>query len=396
MTVTKARTLIVIGMAILLGALSYLAVTVGVRSLAASAAESQAQEAARDGPGSLPAFVYNAEETVATTSGYGPPGPVSMVFAGTEVHTGLSGELEHPWIAISGHTGAYRALDAPHLPAAAEDGAVSVSPDGSAMAWGWAGGVVVYDAVTDQDRELSAALGPRPATGEFSPDGKRLLVWDETLRVIDIASGEVVATLAGVGQSAARHAVWTPDGKALTYVARRRLVTADWRQGTQSAVPAPLAQDATLAWAPTGNRLAAARSDAGVVVVDVFDVSASGRVERVDTLSPDGYALQRLLGFSDSHVSVIALRLDTGALERIYRLAVDGEAMTELAQLPGPGLNWVDSSTLRVATQALANGSDRYEEPRWPWSDRAKLTTSALVVLLLLGLYLTRRRRGVR
>ena len=227
MTISRTRPLIAVGVAVVLGVLAYLAVTVGLRSLASSAAASEAQAAAADGPGSIPDHVYNAEETVPTTSRYGPLGPVSMVFAGTDVLTGLSGELEHPWIAISGHTGEYRAIDAPHLPSAAP-GAVSLSPDGSHLAWGWEGGVVVYDAVTDESRELVADLGARPATGNFSPDGERLLVRDGALHVVDLSSGEIVATLDGIEEAARRQAVWTPDGRAVTYVDGGRLVSQDW------------------------------------------------------------------------------------------------------------------------------------------------------------------------
>ena len=162
-------------------------------------------------------------------------------------------------------------------------------------------------------------------------------------------------------------------------------------------MPVPLGPDATLAWAPTGDRLAAMREEAGVFVVDVFDVSASGRVKRVGTLSPEGYALQRLLGFtSEGQVSVLALRLETGPLEVIYHLAVEGETLTRLAQLPGPGRNWVDSTTMSIATEALANGSEEYEEPAWPWSDRAKLVTCVLIMVFLLGLYLTRLPKKMR
>jgi DNA-binding beta-propeller fold protein YncE len=391
MTIARARLLVAVGVALGLGVMLYLAATIGVRYVVASSAESDARAAAADGPGSIPAFVYHASETVPLTSGYGPPGPVAMVFAGTEVVTGLSGELRHPWIVVASHTGGYRALDTPHLPPATP-GAVSLSPDGSQLAWGWEGGVVVYDAVTNHFRELGADLGPRPATGDFSPDGRHLLVRDPTLRVLDLASGDVIATLEGIGEAAARQVVWTPDGGAVTYVANGRLVTQDWQRGTRSQVAIPLGPDATLAWAPTGDRLAAMRSTSGGSVVDVFDMSEPGRAQRISTLSPEGYSLERLLGFtSDNRVSVIALRLETGPIEVIYGLSVSDEVMTELAQLPGPGRNWVDSATMRIAAEALANGSVEHEEPWWPWGDRAALVACVIAVLFSLGLFLTRR-----
>ena len=78
--------------------------------------------------GYLPTVVENVPPTVPTADVYGPPGSVSMVYAGTEVAAGLSGRVDNPWIAISSVTGDYRALDLPDLPDPSA-GAISVSPD---------------------------------------------------------------------------------------------------------------------------------------------------------------------------------------------------------------------------------------------------------------------------
>ena len=62
----------------------------------------------------------------------------------------------------------------------------------------------------------------------FSPDGKRVVTasWDDTVRVWDVASGQELRKLAGVGSNPTGrtdrvpHAAFSTDGK--------RLVTASW------------------------------------------------------------------------------------------------------------------------------------------------------------------------
>jgi WD40 repeat protein len=388
MPASRARLLITVALAVLLGVATYLASTAGLRSLASSPAS------AATVPAKVPEFVYNPPETVPTTADYGPVGPVSLVFAGTKVRTGLIGEQDNPWIAVSSQNGAYRAVSAPHRPDP-RPGAVTVSPDGTAMAWGYAGGVVLYDAVHDTSRELGG-VAVDPVMGRFSPDGRHLAVYDGALRILEVGSGQVVATLSGVSERAAHQAVWTPDGAALTYLDGGTVVTQEWRSGRRTAVDAPIPPDATLAWQPSGKQLAAMVEVRGVRSVEVFDVAPDGVLTHAGKASPDKYAQQRLLGFTgDTEVTVSALSIDTGTLPFIYAMStVDDSPPTQVMQLSGSGIDW---DTLEVAAAPLANGSARFREPNWPVSDPAKLVASILVTVIALGLYLTRRpRKDVR
>ncbi|MGH3331874.1 MAG: hypothetical protein ACRDPJ_11300 [Nocardioidaceae bacterium] len=385
MPVSRSKLVVAVVLAVLLGLATYLGSTVGVRALRSS------EVSLTTDPGSVPEFVYNVPDTVPTTAAYGPVGPVSVVFAGTDVRTGLSGEQDNPWIAVSSQTGEYRALSAPHLPEPAAD-AVSVSQDGRVLAWGYDHGVVIYDPVEDEARELDGSVGASPLVGSFSPDGSHLAVFDGALRVIEVASGEEVATLGEAGEREARQAVWTPDGEALTYVVDGRLVTHPWQSDARTTTPAPIAQDATLAWQSSGKQLAATQEAHGVRSVEIFDVSGDGRLEPVRTVSPDGYAQQELLGFTgESRVTVSALTLETATLVRVYDMStVDTRQPTQVMQLPGGGTNWVGAETVQVATQPLAAGSAAFEEPRWPWSDLSKLVASIILAVFALGIYLTR------
>lgn len=374
--------------ATLLGVTTYLATTVGMRALRSSE-EMPTPTAA----GNVPEFVYSPPETVPTTADYGPVGPVSVVFAGSKVRTGLSGEMDNPWIAVSAHTGEYRALSAPHRPEPGGD-AVAVSPDGTALAWGYDEGVVLYDPVADEARELTG-VGADPVLGRFSPDGRHLLLFDGSLEVLDVEAGETVATLTGVDETASRQAVWTPDGTALSYVSGGRLVTHAWETDERTSTQAPIAPDATLSWRPSGGQLAAMREVRGVRSVLVFDVTEGGPLRLTRRVSPDRYAQQELLGYtSDNRVTVTALTIETGTLPLVYTMStVDTAQPMQVMQLPGGG---VDLETLEVAAEPLAAGSASFDEPSWPASDLAKLTGSILVTVFVVGLYLTRRPRKER
>lgn len=390
----STRTLPVRLVAVLVGATlfvvaAYLVSTVGLQALRSSPARNPTT------PGTVPDLVYNAPETVPTTAEFGPVGAVSLVFAGSDVLTGLSGTLDNPWIAVSSHTGDYRALSAPHRPES-RPGAVAVSPDGSILAWAFHGGVVLYDPVTDDASEVSDGVGADPVVGAFSPDGRHLVVHDGAAKILDTETGQVIATLSGVVATQARQAVWTPSGAALTYVAPDGLVTHTWRSDARATAAAPIPPTASLAWQPSGNRLAVMRHVRGVGAIDVFDVGPDGRLTKAFVVAPDGYSLQELLGFTgDTRVSVRALTLETGPLEIVYSMStVDTAQPSEVMQLPGPGTNWVGAQTLEVAAEPLARGSRDFGEPRWPWSHLAKLVSCVVVAVFLAGLYLTRRPRG--
>ena len=383
---TYLRPALAVVLAAALGLATYVAFTAGMRALL-SGDDAGAV-------GTMPRSVYNAPPSVPTTAEYGPVGAVSLVFAGTEVQVGLTGGLENPWIAVSSRSGAYRALSAPDLPDAAP-GAISVSPDGTALAWGFAEGVVVYDTTDDSHRRIGANLGADPVVGPFSPDGARLLVYDGEAHVVDVRTGDVLATLGGLDARAARQAVWTPDGRAVSFVDAGRLVVDPWQSDADSRLTTSISERATLAWSPSGDLLAAMSQARGVRSVEVFELADGKATRRVHTVSPDGYAQQQLLGFTGERtVAVSALTLESGPIPVVYEMsAVDDAPPAQLTLLAGEGSNWVGPETLAVAAEPLARGSTDYDEPLWPWSALSRLVASTLVALFLLGLYLTRRPR---
>ena len=384
MAASRSRTAVAVVVAALLGLTVYLLATVGLRAVSSSSVS------ATTTPGSVPEFVYDPPDTVPTTQAYGPVGPVSMVFAGKHVRVGLTGSMKRPWIAVSSQDGQYRALSAPHRPAPSP-GAVAVSPDGRRIAWGFDRGVVLYDPVTDTSQEAGEDLGPNPRVIRFSPDGRLLTVYDGSLRVLEVGSGEVLATLGGVDATAARQAVWTPDASALTYVEKGRLVIHAWRSDARVSSPTTISPGARLAWQPSGKQLAALHQTRGVKSVEVFDVVGQGRLRHARSVSHDSYAIQDLLGFTgDNRVAVTALSMDSGPLPLVYTMSTtDSAEPTQVLQLSGSG-RW---STLEIAMQPLSSGSTPFKEPDWPVSDLAKLVASVVAAFFVLGLYLTRKRR---
>lgn len=339
------------------------------------------------GPGYLPTVVFDPPETVPTTADRGPVGPVSLVFADDPA----AGAPAAPWIAVSAQTGDYRALSAPHLPPAGPD-ALAVSSDGTHLAWAFGDGLVVYDTTTDRARTVTDGLGAVVAVGGFSPDGRHLTAYDGRLQVVHVTTGSVAGTLAGVDERQARQAAWTPDGTGLGYVDDGALVTHRWAAGVSRRTEAPIRADATLAWAPEGDQLAASRRTVYAQLVDVLALSRAGELTRTASLRRVRHSMQRLLGYSGSDaVMLLGLAAETGPIPKLYEMPTSGApGGTDVARLP------VDahvSTTLQVAAGPLRNGSWAYPEPDWPVSDAAKLVASVLTGVFVLGMYATRRRR---
>ncbi len=370
-------------------ALMFVASTWGI------AAWNRAQSVPGSGIATVPLAVDNAPSSVATTDAYGPLGPISMAYAGTEIESGvLRGEVEHPWLAISAYTGDYRALTAPQLPAPTP-GAVAVTEPGDRLAWTTGSGIVVYDPVTDEARTID--LAGAATVGSFSRDGRQLTVHADGLCVVDLHSGEVIAEAAGTPEDVVRRAAWRSDGSAVDYVAGGQLVTLRVADGRRSVQPTGFRDDADLAWSPTGEELVGLQRADGIRKLFSASRNRDGRLEQPKQLTTDGISLEGLLGFSgESTVAVTAYLLESGAVERVIDVQLDGGPPDDLMTLPPPGENWVGSQTMAVAAEALRGGSTDYGNHLCPWSTAARLGASVLVGLFGLGLWLTRPSRGVR
>lgn len=368
-------------------ALLYLASTVGLAAWHASRAAPQ------PGPGALPTVVENAPASVPTTDEYGPVGGVSLVFAGTEVRDGLVGMVERPWIAVSARTGEYRAIAAPDLPA--PGAAVMVaSHDGNLLAWPSGDGVVIYDAVTGESREVAVEAATH--VGGFSPDSRFLLVHGEQLQVIDVASGEVVNT-ADADDSVLGRAAWRPDSRAVDFVVGAELRTFGVPEGDVASQPTDIPSGASIAWSQNGERLISLRQVGGAKRLFLSELGDDGTLADGVQVDTTGIALERLLGSSgEQTVAVVAYVLESGSIERILDVRLDGRSPADLTTLPSPGVNWVDTGTLAVATDNLVAGSTDYEGQVWPWSYTSRLVACTLFMLFLLGLYVTRRPRSSR
>lgn len=339
--------------------------------------------------GTLPDVVEAPPPSVATTGDYGPIGRVSMVFAGTDVRDGLLGELDPAWLAISSLDGDYRALEVAGLPEPGA-GAMSVSPAGDLLAWVGEAGVVVYDPVTDEasTHDVRGAT----AVGAFSPDGSHLLVQAGGLVVLDTGVGDVVAELEAAPNSL-RRAAWRPDGSAVDLVAGDRLLTGSVPDGEVSEQATDIPEGSQLAWSPSGEQLVSLQSSEGIRRLFVSDVE-SGRVSTPRPIGTPRISVERLLGFSGTdRVAVVAFALDTGAIERLLDVPLGTGNISDLTTLPDPGVNWVGSGTLEIATDTLRFGSTDFDERIWPWSYTSRLVACIIAGVFFLGLFVTRRPR---
>ena len=364
--------------------LLYLGATEGLVAWNSSRAEPQG------GVGALPSVVENAPPSVPTTDEYGPLGAVSLVFAGTEVRDGLFGSLDDPWIAVASNGGGYRALKAPRLPAAGP-GVMTVSHDGRLLAWPSEAGVVVYDAVTGDARTLE--IEGVDHVGGFSPDSGMVLAYAGQLSVVDVETGEVVAT-AEAEPETLRRTAWRADSGGVDFVSGDELTTIAVPAGDVSTQPTDVPEQASLAWSPGGDQLISLREMDGVKRLFLSQMGRDGTLSDGKQVSTDGISLDRLIGFSgDRTVAVVAYLLESGSLERILDIPLDGRSATDLTTLPSVGENWVSTDTLAIASDNLVAGSVDYEGQLWPWSYTARLVACALFAFFLFGLYVTRRPR---
>lgn len=380
------KTWTAVGVCVLAVALMYLAATRGIAAL------SHVWTSDDTRAGTLPIAVENAPPGIGTTDQHGPLGNVSMVFAGTEVEDGLVGDVERPWVAIGARTGEYRAIAAPDLPAARPH-ALAVSPEGDRLAWATGAGVQLYD--TQEGRARLLPLAGAAWVGAFSPDGSLLTVHADGLRILDLASGEVVAEVDGTEPTAVRTAAWRPDGSAVDLVVGDDLVTVPADGSATSTQPSPFSVAAPLLWAPTGRQLVALQDAGGVPRLVAAIADAAGTVGQARTIDTSGIALAGLIGFTgEQTVAVRAYLLETGNIERILAVPLGGGAVDDITTLPPEGENWRGSSTLAVSSGALRAGATDFGNEVWPWSYRARLAACVLLGLFGLGLWATRTRRS--
>jgi WD40 repeat protein len=361
----------------------YLASTWGWAALRGSSAGTTG------GVGTLPAVVERPPPSVSTTGDYGPAGSVSMVFAGTHVRDGLLGSLDPVWVTVSSQTGDYRALEVEDLPEPAA-GAMSVSPAGDRLAWVGPSGVVVYDTVSDES--VVHEVPDATAVGAFSPDGALLLTQADGLAVMDVATGDVVAEF-DAEPDAVRRTAWRPDGSAVDFVAGNELVTGSVPGSEVSSQPTDIPERSQIVWSGSGERLASLQPQGGGRRLYVAEVSGDGLTTSRPVPTPQT-SLQRLVGFSsDDNVTVIAYRLESGAVERMLDVPLGAGSVVDVTTLPDSGENWVGSRTLAIATDTLPFGSTDFDDRIWPWSYTSRLVMCIVAGVFFLGLFVTRRPR---
>jgi WD40 repeat protein len=160
-------------------------------------------------------------------------------------------------------------------------------------------------------------------TVAWSPDSKFVASGGEepTVRVWDVATGQVTATVTGISGGAAALA-WSPDGKLLGTAGIAPASTNDsaqvWDTSTWkplykwSANPQPIARLLSLTWSPDGKSIAIAAATQQGSWLDIWDYKAQKSTQELTsqggianaTWSPNG----KLLAFASSIPSTTPLQ----------------------------------------------------------------------------------------
>ena len=192
-------------------------------------------------------------------------------------------------------------------------------------------------------------------------------------------------------------AAWRADSSAVDFVVGAELTTLVVQGGDITTQPTDIPEPASLAWSPNGDQLASLRPEDGAQRLFLSQLGEDGTLADGEQVPTTGISLDRLIGFSGERtVAVAAYLIESGSVERILDIRLDGRPPSDLTTLPSPGENWVDSGTLAIASDNLVAGSTEYATQVWPWSYTSRLVACTLFAVFLLGLYVTRRPRSSR
>jgi dipeptidyl aminopeptidase/acylaminoacyl peptidase len=317
----------------------------------------------------------------ATDPAWSPDGS-QIVFSRTP--DGESAELPEIWI-IGADGGGERRLVAPE--AGFRDEEPAWSPDGGQVAFvrsrrddaGEQGQLVVTDVEDGEVTATEVLLDDDGWLGDpaFSPDATRLAVSgiledDEPgLLVVDVASGDLVASLPGISSPA-----WTPDGRLLAYGRAPGISDASgsWRvaelapQDEGVAVGLPVPDVDAIGYLYDGYRVAAPRCDTGtgpltadvepVTTIDVT-VPSTGAVVTVLGRASVASALDQVVGSGNWAPPVRSKLVEPSQLTGTAAEPVGGGAPTA-SPLFAPGdepLVWVVCDESTCAVVAASTGS---------------------------------------
>lgn len=120
---------------------------------------------------------------------------------------------------------------------------------------------------------------------------------------------------------------------------------------------------ASLAWPQNGEQLISLRQVGGAKRLFLSEIGGDGTLADGVQVDTTGIALDRLLGSSgEQTVASVAYLLESGSIERILDIRLDGRSPADLTILPPPGVNWVDTGTLAAATDNPVAGSTDFQD----------------------------------
>jgi WD40 repeat protein len=215
-------------------------------------------------------------------------------------------------------------------------GDVGLSPDGRTLAVVSGNGLTVLDPVAErelwtcrftpaQGRGFAMALG-------WSPDGKSIAVGleDQTLRLVDAASGKETQKLEGYNHAAgARQMAWSPDSKRLVTGLATSVVIWDAATGKRQQEFMVEGAVRAVAWSPDGKAVA--------VTGGLYDPDTGKRIRGLDIASAHAVALAWSPDGKQVTMAGLGVRLldpSTGTLMHTLAAVLWDEQVRSLALSP--------------------------------------------------------------
>ncbi|MBL7255580.1 WD40 repeat domain-containing protein [Paractinoplanes lichenicola] len=239
------------------------------------------------------------------------------------------------------------------------DDEVLLAPDGATLA--------VPDRLIDLDTGAERPLPGFPLA--WSPDGRRLVTDDGTLRIVDVSTGAATDLATTAAQTSA---AWSPDGTRLAYAYQGRLTVIG--PDTKSF---ELGFDGVLAgkgaWTPDGRAVAVAEQEDRAP--RWFDPATGREVDGPDLPAVDGTVYRRwFVGWRpDGSALVFVL----GDEPRLLALTPGADRPTPAMTLPSQ-VSYLDLADAAIDSGAVREGDSPFFIGPWWW---LRLGAGGLVVL---------------
>lgn len=294
--------------------------------------------------------------------------PVALVLGGAARQSWWSGSTSLVAAVVGAETGSYRLLDLPELAAPASTGEVSLSNDGTLLAWTEQGVAHTWSVTSGDVSRVPMPSGVAVSSApEVSPDGSQVALQTERslgtrIVVVDLASGE--ATL--LPRFCPYLLGWSPSGDAVLCEGPKSVLAVD-AAGNRNQRLLPLSTATPPLQVSPGGRYVLDIGDGNPRVTDLRARETARFPERgLDSgagvfFNPvRGWVNRKTAVVADRRTGLVTLDVTSGVVERLV-------ALPQEAEVAGS-----DLAPVVVAQDVIVRRPYEAEEPDWgsglPWS----------------------------